>query len=63
LKLAVIRAGQFKRTITDNPDYEMIASCGPNLGIYDPEGVVYVSAVADDLGFSGEISRKIGEWQ
>ena len=53
LKLAVIRAGEFKGAITDNPDYEMIASCGPNLGIYDPEGVVYMSAVADDLGFSG----------
>jgi len=53
LKLAVIRAGEFKGAITDNPDYEMIASCGPNLGIFDPEGVVYMCAIADDLGFSG----------
>jgi aldehyde:ferredoxin oxidoreductase len=53
LKLAVIRAGEFKGAITDNPDYEMIASVGPNLGIYDPEGVVYMCAIADDLGFSG----------
>lgn len=53
MKLAVVRAGEFKGAITDDPDYELIASCGPNLGIYDPEGIVYMSAVADDLGFSG----------
>jgi aldehyde:ferredoxin oxidoreductase len=53
LKLAVVRAGEFKGAITDDPDYELIASCGPNLGIYDPEAIVYMSTVADDLGFSG----------
>jgi aldehyde:ferredoxin oxidoreductase len=53
MKLAVVKAGEFRGAITDAPDYELIASCGPNLGIYDPDGVVYMSSVADDLGFSG----------
>jgi aldehyde:ferredoxin oxidoreductase len=53
MKLAVVRAGEFEGAITDAPDYELIAYCGPNLGIYDPEAVVYMCAVADDLGFSG----------
>jgi len=53
LKLAVIKSGRFKGAITDNPDYELIAYCGTNLGIFDPEGVVYVSSVVDDVGLSG----------
>ena len=53
LKLAVVRTGPFKGAITDNPDYELQAYCGTNLGIFDTDGVVYVSTVVDDLGLSG----------
>ena len=53
MKLAAIKSGPYKGAITDNPDYELQAYCGTNLGIYDAEAVVYVSAVVDDLGLSG----------
>jgi aldehyde:ferredoxin oxidoreductase len=53
MKLATIKHGQFKGAITDNPDYELQAYCGTNLGIYDPEGNIYVSSIIDDLGLSG----------
>ncbi len=53
LKLAAVKSGPLKGAITDNPDYELEAYCGANLGVFDPDGVVYVSAVVDDLGLSG----------
>ncbi len=53
LKLAVIKTGPFKGTIGDNPDYEMQAYEGPNLGIYDPGACIYMSTLMDKLGFSG----------
>ena len=53
MKLATVRSGPLKGAITDNPDYELEAYCGTNLGIFDPDGVVYVSSVVDDLGLSG----------
>jgi len=53
LKIAVVKSGPFKGAITDNPDYELIAYCGTNLGIFDPEGIVYVSSVVDEVGLSG----------
>jgi len=53
LKIAVVKTGPLKGAITDNPDYELIAYCGTNLGIFNPEGVAYVSSIVDDLGFSG----------
>jgi len=53
LKIAAIKFGRLKGAITDNPDYELIAYCGTNLGIFDPEGIVYVSSVVDDVGLSG----------
>jgi aldehyde:ferredoxin oxidoreductase len=53
MKLAVVKTGPLKGAITDNPDYELQAYCGTNLGIYDPDGVVYMSSVIDDLGHSG----------
>ena len=53
LKLATVRTGPFKGAITDNPDYELQAYCGTNLGIFNPDGVVYMSALIDDLGLSG----------
>jgi len=53
MKLACVKSGPLKGAITDNPDYELEAYCGANLGIFDPDGVVYMAAVIDDLGHSG----------
>jgi aldehyde:ferredoxin oxidoreductase len=53
MKLAVVKSGPLKGAITDNPDYELEAYCGANLGVFDPDGVVYVSSVVDDMGLSG----------
>ncbi len=53
MKLAVIKAGPYKGAITDNPDYELEAYLGPNLGVFDAGGIVYLSSLIEDLGFSG----------
>ncbi len=53
LKLSVIRDGKFKGAITDNPDYEMQAYLGPNLGIFTPEANVFLVSLLDDLGLCG----------
>jgi aldehyde:ferredoxin oxidoreductase len=53
LKLAVVKDGKFKGAITDNPDYEMQAYLGPNLGIFTPEENVYLVSLVDDLGLCG----------
>jgi aldehyde:ferredoxin oxidoreductase len=52
-KLSVIRTGEFKGAITDNPDYETQAYCGPNVGIFTPEANVYLNSSVEDLGFCG----------
>ena len=53
LKLAVAKSGRFKGAITDNPDYEMQAYLGPNLGIFSPEDNVFLASLLDDLGLCG----------
>ncbi|MEM3672921.1 MAG: aldehyde ferredoxin oxidoreductase C-terminal domain-containing protein [Candidatus Bathyarchaeia archaeon] len=53
LKIAVSKSGRFKGSITDNPDYEMQAYLGPNLGIFSPEDNVFLSSLLDDLGLCG----------
>jgi len=53
LKLAVVKTGKFKGAITDNPDYEMQAYLGPNLGIFIPEENVFLASLLDDLGLCG----------
>jgi len=53
LKLSVIKDGKFKGAITDNPDYEMQAYLGPNLGIFTPEENVFLVSLIDDLGLCG----------
>jgi len=53
MKLACVKTGPLKGAITDNPDYELGAYCGPNLGIYDTDGVIYVATIIDELGHSG----------
>jgi len=53
LKISNPKTGEFKGAITDNPDYEMQAYLGPNLGIFKPEDNVYLVSLIDDLGFCG----------
>ncbi len=53
LKIAMVKAGKFKGAITDNPDYELQAYLGPNLGIFKPEENVFLASVADNLGLCG----------
>jgi len=53
LKIAFVKSGRFKGAITDNPDYELQAYLGPNLGIFVPEENVFMSSLIDDLGLCG----------
>ncbi|MEM2793653.1 MAG: aldehyde ferredoxin oxidoreductase C-terminal domain-containing protein [Candidatus Methanomethylicia archaeon] len=53
LKIAVVKSGAVKGAITDNPDYELQAYLGTNLGVFTPEGNVYISSAIDDLGLCG----------
>ena len=53
LKIAVIKNGRFKGAITDNPDYELQAYLGTNLGIFTPEENVFLASLIDDLGLCG----------
>jgi aldehyde:ferredoxin oxidoreductase len=52
-KIAMCKTGPFKGAIDDNPDYELQAYLGPNLGLYTPEEAVYTSSRCDDLGLCG----------
>ena len=52
-KLAVVKTGPFKGAISDNPDYEIQAYGGTNLGIFTPEGNVKICSVMEDLGYCG----------
>jgi len=53
MKVSCIKSGRWKGDITDMPDYELEAYCGTNFGIFDPEDNVHMSALIDNLGFSG----------
>jgi aldehyde:ferredoxin oxidoreductase len=53
MKLAVVKAGPYKGAITDNPDYELEAYLGPNLGVFDAGATIYLSSLIEDLGYSG----------
>jgi aldehyde:ferredoxin oxidoreductase len=53
LKISCIRTGKYRGAITDNPDYELQAFLGPNLGIFTPEETVYLSSLVEDLGLCG----------
>jgi aldehyde:ferredoxin oxidoreductase len=53
LKISCIRAGKYKGAISDNPDYEMQAFLGTNLGVFTPEENVYLSSLVEDLGMCG----------
>ena len=61
LKLAVIRTGKYKGSIADNPDYELQAYEGTNLGIFTPEENVYMVSVIEELGFCGiQVGNTLG---
>jgi aldehyde:ferredoxin oxidoreductase len=53
MKISCIKTGRWKGDITDMPDYELQAYCGTNLGIFDPEDNIHISALIDNLGHSG----------
>ena len=53
LKIAHVKSGKFKGAITDNPDYELQAYLGPNLGLFTPEEDVFMASLIDDLGLCG----------
>ncbi|HUK84961.1 MAG TPA: aldehyde ferredoxin oxidoreductase C-terminal domain-containing protein [Candidatus Acidoferrum sp.] len=53
LKISCIHSSKYKGAITDNPDYELQAFLGPNLGVFTPEENVYLSSLVEDLGLCG----------
>jgi aldehyde:ferredoxin oxidoreductase len=53
LKLAVLKTGKFKGAVCDNPDYELEAFLGANLGIFSPEENIYLSYRINELGLCG----------
>jgi aldehyde:ferredoxin oxidoreductase len=53
LKLAVLKDGKYAGAICDNPDYELEAFLGANLGIFSPEQNIYLSYMIEELGFCG----------
>ena len=53
LKLAIVKTGPYKGSITDNPDYEMQAYLGPNLGVFDAGSIIHICSLMEDLGYSG----------
>jgi len=53
MKISCIKSGRWKGDITDMPDYELEAYCGTNLGIFNPEDNIHISALMDNLGMSG----------
>ncbi|MFA4647574.1 aldehyde ferredoxin oxidoreductase C-terminal domain-containing protein [Pyrococcus kukulkanii] len=53
MKISYLRYGEYKGAITDAPDYELMAYLGTNLGIFEPEKIIYLSYLVDDLGLDG----------
>jgi aldehyde:ferredoxin oxidoreductase len=53
LKIAFVKSGKYKGAITDNPDYELQAYLGPNLGLFTPEENVFMASLIDDVGLCG----------
>ncbi|MEM1699380.1 MAG: aldehyde ferredoxin oxidoreductase C-terminal domain-containing protein [Sulfolobales archaeon] len=47
--------------LTDGPDYEMGAYLGSNLGLFEVDKVIALSAIADDLGLCGiQVGNVVG---
>lgn len=53
LKLAVLKSGKYKGAVCDNPDYELEAYLGTDLGIFTPEQNIYLSYLNNELGLCG----------
>ncbi len=53
MKISYLRYGPYRGAITDAPDYELMAYMGTNLGIFEPEKIVYLSYLVDELGLDG----------
>jgi len=53
MKVAAILEGPYSGAISDNPDYEIQAYLGPNLGIFIPEENVFLTSLINDLGLCG----------
>lgn len=53
MKISYLRYGPYKGSITDAPDYELMAYMGTDLGIFKPEKIVYLSYLVDELGLDG----------
>lgn len=50
LKFSVLKSGKYKGATSDNPDYELQAYLGTNLGIFSPEDNIYLSYTIEELG-------------
>ena len=53
MKISRLIGGKYNGSVTDGPDYELQAYLGPNLGVFEPRGNIYLSSLADDLGLCG----------
>ncbi|MBN1682767.1 aldehyde ferredoxin oxidoreductase [Candidatus Bathyarchaeota archaeon] len=53
MKLSTPKIGKYIGALTDNPDYELMAYAGTNLGIFTPEENVYLSSLLDETGLCG----------
>ena len=53
MKVTCIKKGPYKGSISDSPDYELLAYLGPNLGIFNLEHVIYLISLIDDYGVCG----------
>ena len=53
MKISYIGHGKYKGALTDAPDYELAAYLGTNLGIFEPEKIVYLSWLVDEYGLDG----------
>ncbi len=50
MKISCLRSGPYAGSITDGPDYELMAYLGTNLGIFEPEKIVYLSSLVEEFG-------------
>ncbi len=53
MKLSYVKYGKYKGAFSDAPDYELQAYVGTNLGIFEPEKIVYLSWLVDENGLDG----------
>jgi aldehyde:ferredoxin oxidoreductase len=61
LKISMVKTGPFKGAIGDNPDYELQAYLGTNLGIFNPDETLYMVSLVDDLGLCGiQVGNALG---